>query len=403
VILWGLGVTEAAHGSNAVFGLINLALMTGNLGRLGTGTSPIRGQNNVQGVSDAGALPTVFSDYRPITDALAREEHLRVWGEDLPTNKGLTIPDMMDAAYAGTLKAMWITGEDVAQSDPNTAHVVGALEALDLLIVQDAFFCETAKYADVVLPAALHFEKAGTFVNSDRRIQRVRQVVPPLAGTKPDGEIYQLVAERMGADLGFGNPPDPAAVTDEIARLSPLWRGVSYERLEAPGAFIQWPCRSADDPGTAIVHEGGAFLRGRGLFTPVSWQPPAETPDEEFPFYLTTGRQLFHYNVGTQTRRTPIVKLHRACRERVRIHPEDAARLGIRDGDQVRVISRRSAVSVEAEVTPLTQPGTVFMTFHFPEWRTNSLLSSAVDENTQCPDYKVSAVKLSAQESDADT
>ncbi len=394
MILWGLGVTEAAHGSNAVFGLINLALMTGNLGRVGTGTSPIRGQNNVQGASDAGALPTVYSDYRSIADPGARQEHARVWGDDLPTGKGLTIPDMFEAAHAGTLRALWITGEDVAQSDPNTGHVVGALQALDLLIVQDIFLCETARYADVVFPAALHLEKEGTFVNSDRRIQRVRQVIPPLAGTKPDGEIYQLVAERMGADLGFGSPPEPAAVTAEMARLSPLWRGVSYDRLEAPGAFIQWPCRSADDPGTAVVHADGEFLRGRGLFTPVYWQPPAETPDDEYPFYLTTGRQLFHYNVGTQTRRTPVVQLDRAARERVRIHPDDAARLGIDDRTAVRVVSRRAEVAVEAEISTLTQPGTVFMTFHFPEARTNALLSSAADEHTQCPEYKVSAVRI---------
>ncbi len=394
LILWGLGVTEAAHGSNAVFGLVNIGLMTGNMGRLGTGTNPIRGQNNVQGASDMGALPNVFTDYRPVTDPVAREEHLAVWGKEPPSDKGLRIPDMFDACHEGRLKAMWITAEDVVQSDPNTEHVVGALEKLDFLIVQEIFMSETAKIAHLVLPGATHLEKNGTFVNSDRRIQRVRAAIPPMKGTMPDGDIYQLVAERMGADLGFGTPPDPAKVMDEIAALSPLWRGVSYARIEAPGSFLQWPCTSAEHPGTAIVHEGGEFLRGRALFTPTPWQPPAELPDAEYPFFLTTGRQLFHYNVGTQTRRTAVVELTKAEKERVRLHPKDARRLDIRNGEMVRVVSRRGFVEVEAEVTKATKPGTVFMTFHFPETRTNLLLSSAADEYTGCPEYKVSAVRL---------
>jgi formate dehydrogenase major subunit len=394
MILWGLGVTEAAHGSNTVFGLINLSLMTGNMGRLGTGTNPIRGQNNVQGASDVGALPNVFSDYRPVTDSRARAEHLAVWGVEPPSDKGLTIPDMFDAAHDGRLRAMWITAEDVAQSDPNTEHVVGALEKLELLVVQEIFMSETAKLAHVVLPGATFLEKNGTFVNSDRRIQRVRRAIPPLAGTKPDGDIVQEVALRMGADLGFGTPPDPAKIMDELAALSPLWRGVSYARLEGEGAFLQWPCRSAEDPGTAIVHENGAFLSGKARFRAVPWQPAAELPDDDYPLFLTTGRQLFHYNVGTQTRRSGVMELVKADRERVRIHPKDARAIGVHDGDWVRVISRRGEVKVEAEITRATKPGTVFMTFHFPETRTNLLLSSAADEYTQCPEYKVSAVRL---------
>ncbi|HHH29288.1 MAG TPA: formate dehydrogenase subunit alpha [Polyangiaceae bacterium] len=394
LILWGLGVTEAAHGSNSVFGLINLGLMTGNMGRLGTGTNPIRGQNNVQGASDVGALPNVFSDYRSTADDTARAEHRAAWGVEPPTDAGLTIPDMFDAAHEGRLKALWITAEDVAQSDPNTEHVVGALDALELLIVQEIFMSETAKLADVVFPGVSFLEKEGTFVNSDRRIQRVRRALSPLRGTRPDGDIYQLVAERMGADLGFGSPPDPAAVMDELAALSPNWRGVSYSRLEGDGAFLQWPCTSSDHPGTKIVHEGGRFLSGKAQFRAVPWQPPAELPDDNFPLFLTTGRQLFHYNVGTQTRRSSIVLLSEASHERVRIHPKDARRLSVQDGEQVRVVSRRGEVQVEAQVTRATKPGTVFMTFHFPETRTNLLLSSAADEYTQCPEYKVSAVRL---------
>ncbi|MCB9595066.1 MAG: formate dehydrogenase subunit alpha [Sandaracinaceae bacterium] len=394
LILWGLGVTEAGHGSNTVFGLINLGLMTGNMGRLGTGTNPIRGQNNVQGASDVGALPNVFSDYRPVGDPVARQEHRDIWGVEPPSDAGLTIPDMFDAAHSGRLKAMWITAEDVAQSDPNTEHVVGALEALELLVVQEIFLSETAKLAHVVFPGATFLEKDGTFVNSDRRIQRVRHALPVLGAARRDLDIYQLVAERMGADLGFGSPPDPAKVMDEIAALSPLWRGVSYERLQGDAAFLQWPCESADDPGTAIVHEGGAFLSGKAHFRAVPWQEPGELPDDEFPMFLTTGRQLFHYNVGTQTRRSSLMQLDTAKSERVRIHPKDARRLSIHDGETVRVVSRRGHIDVEAQVTRATKPGTVFMTFHFPETRTNLLLSSAADEYTQCPEYKVSAVRL---------
>ncbi|MBZ0118045.1 MAG: formate dehydrogenase subunit alpha [Sandaracinaceae bacterium] len=394
MILWGLGVTEGAHGSNTVFGLIDLALMTGNVGRLGTGANPIRGQNNVQGASDVGALPGVFSDYRKTSDPIARAEHRAIWGVEPPSDQGLTIPDMFDAAHEGRLKAMWITAEDVAQSDPNTEHVVGALRKLDFLVVQEIFMCETARLAHVILPGASFLEKDGTFVNSDRRIQRVRRAIPTLEGCKRDLDIYQEVALRMGKDLGFGTPPDPAKVMDEIAALSPLWRGVSYDRLQEPGAFLQWPCRTKDDPGTAIVHEGGAFLSGKAKFFAVPWQPPFEWPDEQYPLYLTTGRQLFHYNVGTQTRRTALVELTAADRERLRLHPQDAKRLRIEDGEIVRVVSRRGHVDVEAEISRATQPGTVFMTFHFPETRTNLLLSSAADEHTQCPEYKVSAVRI---------
>ena len=394
MVLWGLGVTEAGHGSRTVFGLINLGLMTGNMGRLGTGTNPIRGQNNVQGASDVGALPNVFSDYRKVNDPTARAEHRAIWGVEPPDNAGLTIPDMFDAALEGTLKAMWITAEDVAQSDPNTEHVVGALRSLDLLVVQEIFMSETAKLAHVVLPGATFLEKEGTFVNSDRRIQRVRRVIEPLDGTKPDGDIYQEVALRMGADLGFGTPPESPKVMDEIASLSPLWRGVSYARLEGEGGVLQWPCTSADHPGTKIVHEGGEFLRGRAMFHPVQWDPPAELPDADYPLFLTTGRQLFHYNVGTQTRRTAVVQLDKAAKERVRIHPKDARRYGVKSGELVRLRSRRGFVDVEAEITRATKPGTVFMTFHFPETRTNILLSSAADEFTGCPEYKVSAVQL---------
>lgn len=396
-ILWGLGVTEAGHGSNSVFGMINMAVMTGNIGRPGTGTCPIRGQNNVQGASDVGALPNVFSDYRKTSDPAARAEHLRVWGVEPPSNKGLRIPDMFDAAHEGRLKAMFVLAEDIAQSDPDTAHVVGALESLDFLVVEDIFMCETAKYAHVVLPGSTFLEKHGSFTNSDRRIQRVRQVAPPPGELMTDGDVINAVARRMGYDLGFdrgpGTPIDASRVMDEIATLTPKWAGVSYERLEKEG-FIQWPCYDKDHPGTPIVHEGGKFLRGKARLTVTPWQNPGETPDEEYPFYLTTGRMLFHYNVGTQTRRTAISQLDKAKQEKVRIHPRDARRLLIEDGELVDVISRRGRVRVTTEITKATNPGTVFMTFHYPETRTNILVGDARDEFTGCPEYKISAVRL---------
>ena len=395
-ILWGLGVTEAGHGSNATFALINLAVMTGNMGRPGTGTSPIRGQNNVQGASDVGALPNVFSDYRPVTDPVARAEHAATWGQEPPENEGLRIPDMFDAAHARTLKAMYILAEDVAQSDPDTTHVVGALESLDFLVVQEIFMNPTAELADVVLPGTTFLEKSGTFVNSDRRIQRVRPAIEPLKGTRIDGEIIHEVARRVGTDFGFTDEEgrlDPSKIMDELASLSPKWRGVSYARIEEKG-FLQWPCVDAEDPGTDIVHRDGAFLRGKARLTPTPWQEPGELPDEEYPWMLTTGRQLFHYNVGTMTRRTDVVLLQQAREETLRIHPGDARRLGVRTGDMVEVESRRGKVAVRAEVTRASSPGTVFMTFHFPESRTNLLIGNAADEYTACPEYKVCAVKL---------
>ena len=396
-ILWGLGVTEAGHGTNAVFGLINMAVMTGNIGRPGTGASPIRGQNNVQGASDVGALPNVCSDYRPVTDDAVRADHKQAWGIELPTNTGLRIPDMFDASHAGTLKGMYILAEDVAQSDPNTTHVVGSLENLEFLVVQEIFMTPTAELADVVLPGTTFLEKEGTFCNSDRRIQRVRQVIQPLEGTRIDGDIVNTIARRMGVDLGFdcgpNTPIDPAKIMDEIAKLTPKWAGVSYQRLEEL-KFIQWPCWDKDHPGTDIVHRDGAFLRGKAKLTPTPWQEPGELPDDEYPFMLTTGRQLFHYNVGTMTRRTDVSKLTKGKQETLRIHPRDARRIDVSNEEMVTVVSRHGQVQVRAEITKATNPGTVFMTFHFPESRTNLMVSSAMDEYTGCPEYKVNAVRI---------
>ncbi len=400
-ILWGLGVTEAGHGTHAAFGLINLAVLTGNLGRPGTGASPIRGQNNVQGACDVGALPNVFSDYRPLNDAAARADHLRVWGLEPPATAGLRIPEMFDAVHDGDLKAMYILAEDVAQSDPHTQHVVGALERLEFLVVQEIFLSETAKYAHVVLPGAAFLEKEGTFVNSDRRIQPVRKAVEPPGLARADADITHAIAARMGVDLGFalpgtGTPPrvDNRRVLDELAALSPKWGGVSWQRIEELG-FIQWPCPTPDHPGTDIVHRDGNFLRGRARLTPAGWNPPGEAPDPDYPFILVTGRQLLHYNAGTQTRRTDVVQLLAGAEDRVQIHPEDAARLGICDDQPIGIASRRGAIRVQAQVTDAVRPGNLFMTFHFPQTRTNSLIGDFSDSYTMCPEYKVCAVSVS--------
>ncbi|MBL6929048.1 MAG: formate dehydrogenase subunit alpha [Rhodospirillales bacterium] len=395
-ILWGLGVTEACHGTLNAFGLINMAVMTGNLGRPGTGAGPIRGQNNVQGACDMGALPNVFSDYRPVDDPMAREDHERVWGVIPPSHVGFKIPEMFEAARAGSLKAMYVIAQDVAQSDPNTAGVAAALENLDFLVVQDLFMTETARFAHVILPGCSFLEKDGTFVNSDRRVQRVRRAIPPLTGYT-DSDVIHALARRMAVNLGFDDGPgtatDPARIMEEIVALTPNWGGINYARLDRDG-FVQWPCPQPGHPGTAIVHEGGNFLRGKARLTPTPWRPPAEDTDEKYPFMLTTGRTLFHYNVGTMTRRTPIIRLARAKEERVGIHPRDASKLGIRSGDPVRVVSRHGRVKAPAEITEETPPGIVFMTFHFPETRTNLLVGSEADDHTQCPDYKVTAVRI---------
>jgi predicted molibdopterin-dependent oxidoreductase YjgC len=277
--------------------------------------------------------------------------------------------------------------------------VIKALNRLEFLVVQDLFLCETARLADVVLPGASFLEKEGTFVNSDRRVQRVRRAIQPIGNSRPDGDIIHDLARRMGYDLGFddgpGTPVDSARVMDEIAALTPKWGGISHDRLDRLG-HLQWPCPTVDHPGTAIVHAGGAFLRGKGRFFPTPWEPPAESVDPEYPFLLTTGRILYHYNVGTMTRRTDIRRLNAAREERVRIHPQDANRLNISTGQWVTVSSRRGSVQVRAELNDEVPPGVVFMSFHYPETRTNLLTGLAADTYTRCPEYKVNAVRMDA-------
>ncbi|MBF0179351.1 MAG: formate dehydrogenase subunit alpha [Magnetococcales bacterium] len=385
-ILWGLGITEACQGSVAAFGLINLALLTGQIGRPGTGASPIRGQNNVQGACDMGALPNVLTDYQPVTNPTARARYREVWGAEPPDAAGMKLPEMLAAARAGTLRALYLVAQDPAQSDPDSRAVDEALRNLEFLVVQEIFPGESSRHAHVILPGACFFEKSGTFVNSDRRVQPVNRVIPPPGAARPDGEIVQALARRMGYD--FDND-----ILEEIVRLSPNWGGIRRERVDQLG-FLQWPCPHPDHPGTSFLHADGRFLRGRARLTPTPWQPSSLTRDAEFPLLLTTGRTLYHYNVGSMTRRGAIATLTAARHERARIHPDDAASLGIRSGDRVAIHSPHGSIEVHVEVVAQTRPGVVFLAFHFPATRTNRLVGQGSDTYTRCPDYKVTPVRI---------
>ena len=391
--LHGLGVTEHKWGSHGVIALCNLALATGNVGRPGTGINPLRGQNNVQGACDVGSMPTYFCGYQPFDDPELQALHLEVTGRPLPLKRGLKIPDMWDAALAGTLKGLWIIGYDVAQTDPNLKKVRAALERLQFLVVQDLFMSQTARYATLVLPGAAFVEKDGTFTNLERRVQRVRKVMDPPAGrllgsgVLPDWQVICEVAARMGYPMPYS---DPSQIMDEIARLTPSLRGISYERLDRePG--LQWPVTGPDHSGTSVMHQAG-FPKGKARFIGVDYLPPGEEPSEEYPFVLMTGRILEHYCSGAQTRRTRMRELVES--DTLEIHPADARRLGLRTGHRVRVVSARSAIEMPVKVSERVSPGQLFASFHFPESDLNSLLSSSADEASKCPEYKVSTVRL---------
>jgi formate dehydrogenase major subunit len=386
-LLWGLGVTEHKYGSEVVQLLCNLAMMTGKVGKPGSALLPLRGQNNVQGSSDMGALPDTYSAYRSVEDEEVADLFEGAWGARLSRRRGMTIPQMFDAAVAGDLKAMYIFGEDVAQTDPDTAHVAAALESLEFLVCQEIFENETTKFADVVLPASAFLEKEGTFINAERRFQIVEPAIDPPGEARTDFEIIGEVARRLGHEFGWDTPWD---ALDEVARLTPHYAGVSRERLGRRG--LQWPVRpdGADSPtlyDTTFDRPGG-----RGHFAALPYKAPGDAADEDFPLVLVTGRILQHYNAGTMTRRTANATL--VDRDLLEVHPLDAARLWIKDGDRVSVRSRVGRIEVEAKVTERIEPGHVFTTFHFPETRTNLLVGQSADVNTSCPEYKVIAVDV---------
>ncbi|MFW6054958.1 MAG: molybdopterin oxidoreductase family protein, partial [Thermodesulfobacteriota bacterium] len=389
MILYAMGITQHLTGTDNVKALSNLALATGNIGRPSTGVNPLRGQNNVQGACDMGALPDVLTAYKKVSDQAERKRFEDAWQASIPDTPGLTLGEMMNNAVQGTLKGMLVVGENPMISDPDTGHVKKALQALELLVVQDMFLTETAQLADVVLPACSFAEKDGTFTNTERRVQLVRQALEPLGQSKPDWVIVSELAKAMGAG-GF-EYASPAEIMQEIAALTPTYAGISHQRLEA-GESLQWPCPDETHPGTPYLH-GTEFPRGKGLFFALDHVPPAEMPDEDYPFLLSTGRIPFHFHGGSMSRK--IERLNReAPTGQVDIHPEDAERLGLDEGIRVTVSSRRGAISLPVHVSRELDPGIVFIPMHFSECGVNTLTGTRVDPVSKIPGLKVSAVKI---------
>ena len=386
-ILYTLGITEHSHGVDNVKSLANLAMLTGHIGKPSSGVNPLRGQNNVQGHCDMGCLPNVYSGYQVVTDQNVRQKFEAAWNATLSDKVGLTIPDMMDHLIDGSVKGMFIFGENPVLSDPDTHHIVKALKSAEFLVVQDIFLTETAKLAQVVLPGASWAEKEGTFSNTERKMQRVRKAVEPLPGTMPDWQILCELGKRLGVSMDY---PSPKEIFAEMASLSPMYAGMSFERLEGNG--IQWPCPTEDHPGTAYLHKG-RFTRGLGLFSVIGYRPPEEMPDDEFPYLLTTGRRYAHYHTRTQTGNCPT--LHREFPEPfAQISFADAEKLGLRDGDSAKVISRRGEVITPVRPGDIVPEGAIFMDFHFMEANPNWLLGTSLDPVSKTPDYKVCAVKI---------
>jgi formate dehydrogenase major subunit len=385
-IYYGLGVTEHSQGSTMVMGMANLAMATGNIGRPGVGVNPMRGQNNVQGSCDMGSFPHELSGYRPVGDDAARGLFEAKWGRELDPVPGYRIPNMFDEAIGGNYKGMYIQGEDVAQSDPNIQHVEAALRALDILIVQDLFLNETARFAHVFLPGTSFLEKDGTFINAERRINRVRPVMKPATG-KHEWEVTQDLGKALGIDMGF---KDASEILDEIAELTPQFANVSFKVLDDAGS-LQWPVNDDSPEGAEVMHVG-EFTRGKGQFVPTEYQPTTERANRKFPLLLTTGRILSQYNVGAQTRRT---ENNQWWEEDVlEIHPSDAQAQGINDGQWVSLKSRKGEITLRAKHSDRMQPGVVYTTFHHPDTGANVVTTDNVDWATSCPEYKVTAVAV---------
>jgi formate dehydrogenase alpha subunit len=387
-LLYTMGITQHTHGTDNVMAVANLAMLTGNIGKPGTGVNPLRGQNNVQGACDVGALPNVYPGYQSVADAKMKEKFEAAWGSTLNPTPGLTLTEIIPAAHEGKIKAIYLMGENPSLSDPDSTHVREALRRLELFVVQDIFLSETAGLADVVLPACSFAEKDGTFTNTERRVQRVREAIAPVGDSRPDWWITCEIARRMGAK-GF-DFESPSQIMDEIARVTPSYGGISFDRLDKES--LQWPCPTAEHPGTTILHTT-LFSRGKGHFVPLTYRPPAETPDAEYPLVLTTDRSLFHYHTGTMTRKVKGLNIFRG-EELVAINPQDAAPLDITDDEMVEVFSRRGRVKARAKVTDEALPGTIAMTFHFAESPTNELTNPALDPVSKIPELKVAAVRV---------
>lgn len=387
-ILYTMGVTQHVCGTHNVFAIANLAMLCGQIGKEFSGVNPLRGQNNVQGSCDMGVLPNVFTGYQPVVSEESRTKFASAWGvQNLPAKPGLTITELLDAAGKGDLKGMYIMGENPVLSDPDALHVVHVFEKLDFLVVQDIFMTETAKIADVVLPAASFAEKDGTFSNTERRVQRIRKAVEPVGDAKVDWEIICLLATAMGYPMHYDSAGE---IMDEIAQVTPAYGGISYARLEQ--GSIQWPCPTSDHPGTKFLHSG-TFSRGLGKFHPVEYVTPDEVPDDKYPLVLSTGRRLYHYHTGTMTLRTGALEVAYP-EEYLEISSADAAKISVCDGDKVKVSSRRGSVEVVARVTDIVTPGLVFISFHYPEVAINQLTNPAFDPISKIPELKVCAVKV---------
>ncbi len=393
-IYYGLGVTEHSQGSTMVMGIANLALATGNIGRLGVGVNPLRGQNNVQGSCDMGSFPHELPGYQHVSDDAVRSRFEGVWGVQLDNEPGLRIPNMFNAALDGVFKGMYVQGEDIAQSDPNTAHVEAALRSLECLVVQDIFLNETAKFAHVFLPGSSFLEKDGTFTNAERRINRVRRVMKPLAGLA-DWEVTQGFANALGYPMNYQHPSE---IMDEIALLTPTFKGVNYDRLEEQGS-IQWPCNDEFPNGMPIMHTE-EFPIGKARFAITEYVPTEERSNRRFPLLLTTGRILSQYNVGAQTRRTDNQQWHHE--DRLEIHPIDAEDRGIKTGDSVSIASRVGVTVLPALVSERMQPGVVYTTFHHPSSGANVVTTDNSDWATNCPEYKVTAVQVNKVTGESD-
>jgi len=393
-IYFSMGITQHTHGVDNVKAVANLALICGNLGKRGGGVNPLRGQSNVQGACDMGALPNVFSGYQKVTDVIVREKFARVWGVEpssLDDQVGLTVTQMVQEC-GKSIRSLYIMGENPMLSDPNLNHLEQQLGKLDLLVVQDIFLTETASRADVVLPAVPFTEKTGTYTNTERRVQLARRAIPPLAGCRQDYEIIAQLAARLGVD-NFPRTPD--ALFAEIKQLTPSYHGMTYERLDDVG--LRWPCPTEDHPGTAILHSEG-IIRGRGQLSPLAYRPPAESCDGNYPLLLSTGRMLEHFHGGSMSRRSVVLD-HIAPHAVVEIHPDNASPLGINDGEMIDVETRRGKITLRANVTEAVDRGMLYIPFHFVEAAANRLTSDALDPVSKIPEYKVCAARVSRSES----
>ena len=386
-IFYGLGVTEHSQGTTTVMAIANLAMATGNLGRPGVGVNPLRGQNNVQGACDMGSFPHELPGYRHVSDPAVRALFENVWNTTLDDEPGLRIPNMLDEAVEGSFKALYVQGEDIAQSDPDTHHVTAGLSAMECVVVHDLFLNETANYAHVFLPGSSFLEKDGTFTNAERRINRVRRVMAP-KNIYADWQVTQMIARAMGMEMNYAHPSE---IMDEVARTTPSFAGVSFDRIDALGS-IQWPCNAAAPEGTPVMHVDH-FVRGRGKFVVTEYIPTEERTGARFPLLLTTGRILSQYNVGAQTRRTENSRWHEE--DLLEIHPHDAEQRGVRDGGWVRLASRSGETSLRAKVTDRVAPGVVYTTFHHPTTQANVITTDYSDWATNCPEFKVTAVQVS--------